>query len=159
MDTTFNIVLGIISGILTSAFIFLLSKIFVNIVMPWYQRIIYKGVDLNGEWLGEMIDTAELSFPFRINLIQNAHDLSGNAHIDKSKAKDSDHGTHYKMNGYVWEGYVTLNFQSDDRTRLSFATSLLQVKKGGLKLEGYFVFRDMRHDEIRERLVYFNRKI
>jgi len=157
METTTTIVLGVVSGILTTAFLYMLSRFFTVVLLPWYQRVKYEGVDLNGTWTGKVIDSDEIVFPFRLILDQNAHELTGTATLDKSKAMDGDPATTYSLSGNAWEGYVTLNYKSVDKTRLSFATSLLRVVRGGRKLEGYFIFRDLRHDEIRERVLYFER--
>lgn len=157
MTATLNIILGIATGIITTVLIYLANQIFRKLVLPWYEKIKYKGVDLAGQWTGEMVDSSEISMPFNLNIKQNANRLQGIASIDKSKAHDTYNMTSYNVKGSVWEGYVTLNYQSTDRTRLSFATSLLQVRMGGRKMEGIFVFRDVRQDEIRERRVIFKR--
>lgn len=157
MEITTIIVLGVVSGTLTTAFLYVLSRFFTEVLLPWYQRVKYQGVDLHGTWTGKVIDSDEIVFPFRLILDQNAHQLTGTATLDKSTAMDGDSSTTYSLSGNVWEGYITLNYKSLDRTRLSFATSLLRVVRGGRKLEGYFVFRDMKHDEIRERVAYFDR--
>ena len=157
MNASINIILGIATGIITAALIYVANQIFLKLVMPWYQNIKYKGVDLGGNWTGEMVDTTEISMPFTLNIKQKANKLKGFANLDKSKANDTYNITTYNIKGSVWEGYVTINYQSTDRTRLSFATSLLQVRMGGRKMEGIFVFRDVRHDEIRERRVIFKR--
>lgn len=157
MIETLHIMLGITTGIITAVLLYIFNQIFKKLLLPWYQNFKYKGVDLNGKWTGFMIDTPEVSFPFNIKLDQNAHDINGTAELNKSQTRDKYSMTKYDVSGYVWEGYITLNFQSSDRTRLSFATALLQVLKGGRRLEGFFVFRDLRHDGIRERPVYFDR--
>ena len=157
MEATTTIVLGVVSGILTATFLYVLSRFFTVVLIPWYQRFKYEGVDLQGTWAGKVIDDAEIKFPFQLILDQNAHELTGTATLDKSTAMDGDTSTTYSLSGNVWEGYVTFNYKSVDRTRLSFATSLLRVVRGGRKLEGYFIFRDLRHDEIRERFIYFDR--
>ena len=51
IDTSsITIILGVVSGIVTTGLLYLLGIIFTKIVLPWYQKLIYKGVDLNGEW-------------------------------------------------------------------------------------------------------------
>ena len=71
MSASFNIVLGIVSGVLTATFLYILSLIFKNILIPWYQRIKYKGVELKGKWSGMMIDSPEISFPFERQKIKD----------------------------------------------------------------------------------------
>jgi len=153
-----TIILGIVSGILTTLFLLLANYIFRHLLIPWYQRLIYKGIDLNGTWLGYMHDSDEIDMPFTMVIKQSAHNISGTATIIKSLSKDIDKSTIYDIAGYVWEGYITINFQSIDRTRLAFATTLLQICKGGRCLTGRFIFRDLRADEIRERQLLLHRE-
>jgi hypothetical protein len=146
-------ILGVLSCVLTAGLLYLVSRLFRSVVIPWYERVAYKGVDLQGSWTGKLLDTNEFIFPLTITLRQNAHSLQGNAFLDKSSGTDTDRSTHYEVTGSTWEGYVCLNFQSLDRKRLAFATALFQIFKGGREIRGPFTFRDMLHDEIRARQV------
>src|SRR5277367_4995393 len=46
-----EIFIGVLSGIVTTLLIFTVSWIFNNGIAPWYQRLIYKGVDISGDWI------------------------------------------------------------------------------------------------------------
>ncbi len=46
MSNSETIILGIVSGIITSAVIYLLVLIFNHIVLPWYRAFVYRGVSI-----------------------------------------------------------------------------------------------------------------
>ncbi len=47
-----TIIIGIVTGILSSAIIWALINTFQNTFIPWYQSGIYRGTDLEGTWSG-----------------------------------------------------------------------------------------------------------
>lgn len=47
---TSNIIIGILTGILTTAILYLISRMFIDLVMPWYRSIRYTGIDVSGVW-------------------------------------------------------------------------------------------------------------
>jgi hypothetical protein len=51
MSITDSIFVGVINGILTSALLFIVVQIIRKIVIPWYQSLIYRGTDINGDWI------------------------------------------------------------------------------------------------------------
>ena len=54
MSNSETIVLGIVSGIITSAVIYLFVLIFNHIVLPWYRAFVYRGVGIDGTWEEEL---------------------------------------------------------------------------------------------------------
>jgi hypothetical protein len=123
-DISLNIVLGIFSGILTSALLFALNRLFLEVVVPWYQQLIYEGVDLRDLWVYDHSKSDGVG-KFRLKLEQKAHNLSGQLTYT-SVEKDTESVISYLVSGTVWEGYVTLNLKSSDRRRIAFATTLLR---------------------------------
>jgi hypothetical protein len=141
-----TIVLGIVSGIITTALLYLAGIVFTKIIIPWYQKIIYQGVDLNGEWKFERQLNNESEI-FRLSLVQNANSISGQLtylRINNEETRE----VNYLLNGSVWEGYLTLNMKSKDRRAIAYATSLLKVERGGRELKGNHCFRNFRTDQV-----------
>jgi hypothetical protein len=136
------IIVGVFAGVLSSALIFILSKIWLRILLPWYQKIIYKGIDIETTWVADFGEGAKSNF--ELTLKQNAHDLTGHALV----IKESGEKLLFKAKGSVWEGYISLSMKTVDRKRLSFANILLKVCNGGSKLEGKLTFRNMSDDAV-----------
>jgi hypothetical protein len=158
MSEVETVVLGIVSGVLTTVALYLVGILFTNIVIPWYQAVTYKGVDINGTWEFEYKET-ERKAKFEMTLRQRAHEISGDATIlQGTDLNNPSTITNLSIDGSIWEGYITLNMQSKDRTRLSYSTSLLQVLNGGSTLQGNYVFRSIKSDEIQNTEMRWRRK-
>lgn len=127
------IVLGVVSGVLSAAIVYLLVSIFKNIVIPWYLKIVYQGIDISGNWKTKVeFSNGEKTEALSIN--QSAHSLKGTL----VRHQDIDGITSIstsKVKGEVWEGCVTLKIRSTDSKKLSFGNMLLKVE--GEKLVGY----------------------
>ena len=146
MDTLQAVVIGIVTGILTTVLLFLVKEFIQKVAIPWYQELIYKGVDLNGTWKKEY-GGEEKGTKFKLILDQSAHKLRGSLlFMQIEKGEESSH--EFSVEGYLWEGYATLNFRPKNRKILSYAAALLKVCKGGSELQGYLSFRNVDKDEV-----------
>ena len=141
-----NIFISVFSGVITAWIIFLLAQFFRKIVVPWYQAIRYEGVDINGTWKHE-VATEISNGCLTLNFKQNAHRLTGSAHLKHTSAEKEKELT-YTLEGSLWEGYASMTLKSSDRKRISFATLLVKVVQGGKQLEGAFSYRNIKTDDV-----------
>ncbi len=154
-----NVVLGVVSGVLTSAFLYLGALLVQRHLLPWYRDITYKGVDVSGVWQAELKNEDGLKARFEMQLRQRAHEVSGLTTIVQGKDLDKPAIINtLTLSGNVWEGFITLNLKSADRKRLSFATTLLEVTRGGATLQGKFLWRSIQTDDIRSAEIAWRRK-
>lgn len=154
-----TVVLGVVSGIFTTALLYTLRILLKSHLIPWYQKSIYKGVDVNGIWIASV--TSENGIHGRLEMVirQNAHELRGETTIVQGRdLENPSQVTNLTMQGNVWEGFITLNQQSKDRSRLSYSTSLLQVLNGGIRLKGVYCFRSIQTDKIESLDIKWERK-
>src|SRR5689334_15488330 len=142
------IIWGIVAGVMTSAFLAALAAFFQKVLIPWYEVLVYKGVDLQGKWIAQKTYSNGISYHYSLLLKQSAHALEGSMTISKMNSPPSQGGQYlgdyvqkFDVIGSTWEGFVTLNMTSDDRRSLSFATTLLQVTKRGAALSGHMAYR------------------
>jgi hypothetical protein len=149
------IIWGVVAGAITSTILLVVAKIFSKIILPWYQDLIYKGVDLQGKWVSQKTYPNGITYHYTLTLRQNAHRLDGNMTISKMNSSQNpsagylgDYVQAFTVSGTTWEGFVTLNMTSNDRRSLSFATSLLQVRDRGLSLIGHMAYRSSRIDQV-----------
>ncbi len=149
MYTLQAVVIGIVTGILTTVLLFFVKQFIQKVAIPWYQELIYQGVDLSGAWKNEYSGEKKRT-KFKLILDQSAHKLKGSLlFIQKEKDKDMESSGEFSVEGYLWEGYATLNFRPKNRKTLSYAAALLKVCNGGTTLQGYLNFRDLRKkDEV-----------
>src|SRR5438876_8763933 len=75
-----DFMIGIVSGVMTGVLIFLFSRVWQRVVMPWYEERLYNGVDVSGDWVvsheGAEKDTSWSHTGF-LSLKQSANRLAG----------------------------------------------------------------------------------
>ena len=152
-----NLIWGIVAGILTSGVLLLMGLILKRIIIPWYQALVYQGVDLEGIWV-QTLDTEWAQYHYQLTLKQHAHALKGLMTITKSGSKGSDYVQNFDVIGSAWEGFVTINMKSTDRKSLSFATALLKVGNRGAFLEGHMSYRGSTSSEVESEKTRLDRR-
>jgi hypothetical protein len=149
------IIWGVVAGIATSAALLVLSKFFEKVLIPWYQELVFKGIDLRGKWIAQKTYLNGISYHYSLLLKQSAHTLRGSMTISKMNSQPGppggqlgDYVQSFDVRGTTWEGFLTINMTSDDRRSLSFATALLQVRNRGQALVGHMAYRSSRVDQV-----------
>ena len=104
-DETFNpVLLGIISSLLATSIFIALSKLFNNIVLPWYGDKIYRGVRIDGKWdLDEWEDDIDKTFEFNLN--QKGDSVKGFHYHKIKKENGAIISESYTVNGCIRDGY------------------------------------------------------
>ena len=134
MEDTELMVLGIVTGILTTTIILLAKSFFYQVVVPWYLSVTYKGVDLAGKWVAQ-----KEGHTFTLEIKQYAHKIQGVLIISQDEKDKLANASHY-INGEVWEGYLSLHSNTVDKRRLSYGNLLLKIESGQL-LKGIYTAR------------------
>ncbi len=132
---------GVVAGVATSALLALLSTLVSKVLLPWYLQLVYRGVDLRGDWTYETAMTPSGQFSAQLSLEQRAHKITGQATIRQSGTPNNDYVTFFTVEGSTWEGFLMLNLQSKNRKVLSYVTGLFKVTGRGEGLEGHWVYR------------------
>ena len=142
MDLLKVILIGVFSGVITTIVIYILNVIFKRILLPWYQAISYKGIDVSGSWEGNIDSKKDIIyFTGKLTLQQNAHDLIGSYVIVKYENEKVLKITSMKVSGTVWEGFVSLTCRTVSNKNLSFGSMLLKINDE--QLNGHQIFRNL----------------
>ena len=147
MDIPTTIILGIVSGILTSALLLLIINIFKKIIIPWYQITIYRGIDINGVWKQEIQQNKDDKENYTLSLKQKGHILKGTLSIFQSH-KETVGEIVFEANGELLDGNVILSMKTQDIRQQGMATILAKCTGGGVKLEGSLSFLNAYKDKI-----------
>jgi len=134
-------ILGIITGIITTWLIIVCKYLWQQKVTPYLRAIRYQGVLVDGSWIGTSKDNEHES-ESRLILNQSAQELAG-SFIFSFKGIGRDFTLEFNVTGYMWEGYLTLNFLPKDKRVTSYATALLKLHGGGMQLIGQMCFRNV----------------
>ena len=137
---------GIIAGIFTTWIILGVKVLWQSKITPYLRAIRYQGVKVDGPWIGNSKDEDHQS-DSRLFLTQSAHELKG-SFVFTFKNKEKAFTLDFEVKGYMWEGYITLNFIPKDRRVTSYGTALLKLHGGGAWLVGQMCFRNVEEENV-----------
>ncbi|MEZ0174119.1 MAG: hypothetical protein AB9Q20_07375 [Candidatus Reddybacter sp.] len=151
MDIYKTVIIGVFSGVLTSAFIFLCINIFNKILIPWYRSMIYSGIDISGEWKETVVHEGATDIStYQLNQKERA--VYGTKTIVKQyKTKDKCETKVLKLEGNFIDGHLLLTATSKSKKIQSLSTYLLKIGKGGSALIGQANWVDSGTGNIRTR--------
>ncbi|MGF1705545.1 hypothetical protein [Enterovibrio baiacu] len=143
-----TIILGVVSGILTTCTLFVFSKFITLWLIPRYQEWRYQGADVNGTWVADLIQSEPaIRTKHSLSIRQHAHKLSGSLHFE-FESESKSFTTDFEVSGEYWEGYFILVFKSVDRKLFSRASSVMKLIDGGNGMAGHFSFRNVDLDSV-----------
>lgn len=156
-------IVGIITGILTTAVLYLIKVYWSNSVKPFVEATRYQGVMIDGYWVGasKNEDTEKgiiYSNEARLMLRQNAHSLEGEF-LFKFTNPHKSFTSEYSVSGYMWEGYITLNFKPKDKRLTSYGTALMKLHNGGHLLIGIWAFRNVESEFVDQTSLSLSREV
>lgn len=141
METvTWNIVIGIVAGLITASVLLILKTLFTNSFVPWYRQVMFKGLNLSGSWHSAVSGQKML-----LEIKQSCEKLGGKATVQLIKndfhesARDGLHLDDirtFDVIGEVSERFVSLKLKHTDTTRIGIVTFLLQIDGDGTRLSG-----------------------
>lgn len=149
--------LGIITGILTSFLLLAGKKLWDGWAVPFIRATRYSGVQVEGTWIGVNPDPEEGN-KIRLFLRQSAHDLAGDMTLTLTGG-GSERVLDFVVNGYMWEGFLTLNLRPKDRRVTSYATVLVKLHDGGQRLLGQMAFRNVQADIVETSKLILSRTV
>ncbi len=151
LETIYNLTIEI-----TGSFIaFILAFFWYKSIIPEFEKIVYKGVKIGGEW--KFIQAEKFADGTKpdvvreiiINIKQKAHRLEGNAKsIKTNEHNEITDVLTYDISGEISDRFVTLNFKSNDQIRVAYSNCLLEVVSMGHVMKGYRNFYGFKKEKI-----------
>ncbi|WP_156115081.1 hypothetical protein [Pseudomonas sp. ML96] len=141
MEAVLNMMIGVFTGVITTVLLYLTKLIIDKILLPWYQNLTYRGIDVSGVWEGEFSSSDTANFTAKLTLDQSAHNLSGSYIVIKYINGEEQKITSMSVSGEVWEGFVSLKCRTISNKNLSFGSMLLKINDS--ELNGHKVFRNL----------------
>jgi len=123
--------IGVVSGIVTSALIFLFQIIYLRIIRPWYDERVYKDTEIEGRWKIVYEGVEDLTEEVA-ELKRNAHHVTGTITV----LKGPDAGRTYSLVGEFKNSLLTVNYCAVDKLALDRGAFVLQVTKNGYGFSG-----------------------
>ena len=152
---------GVVSGIVTSIIVWVTGVIWFKKAVPWYENILYRGISLKGHWersadgpdqetIWTQIETMDLD--------QNAATITGTATLTPdTQCVDKQKQISLLVSGEISDRFVTLNFRSPTRDRLSYSSLLMTVSGDGNELDGHACWYNVDDGRIKSGSVKYQR--
>ena len=142
MNNSETIIIGVVSGVLTSAFLYIAIQIFNKIILPWYRGVIYSGVNIEGQWIEEhdFGNGNQQSATFR--LIQKANSISGSVTVVKSSKGQVTQTDIMNLKGSLKDRLLNVTVTPADSKRLGIGTFLHEITGDATSMEGAVCWYD-----------------
>ena len=141
------IISGIISGVLSSVIVWLFYRFWSDTLLPWYQMRVYRGVSVQGLWIGTRVDGNNM-FAFSLNLAQRGHNLLGTFTAKDKLAAGEETETAFDLRGVITNSYVLLNYSPASVHRYGSGAFLFQIFNAGAQLRGGMLYLQTRTGSI-----------
>jgi hypothetical protein len=145
-----NITIGIISGIVTAILIWFFVLVFNGLIKPYISEILYRGVDLEGEWhadcfiertvgSGSEKKTERIKHKeFTISIKQSAYVVRGDMIVKNINGREESF-SFYQYTGVIRDNFVVLNYTPKSKKNIGMGSIFLIVRNGGKGLEGNLI--------------------
>ena len=147
-----SIVVGVISGVLTSIAVAAILLFIRKVAVPWYQSITYSGINLSGTW--HAVDPT-MAQRIELTITQTAKNIKGQAIFSHVHGEDDDERPFdyeptrtFSLTGITQDRFVTLTLRHTNIDRLGINCYLLEVIGDGRRMAGVFSFYSVNTNQI-----------
>ena len=109
-DITITIFIGVLSGVMTTALIWITLKLFDKVVIPWYQQSVYRGIDISGEWSSNKEYLGKVMVDQTIQITQKGHRINGTLISRNKIPSKGEDTTSFSIEGEIFDNYVDLEY-------------------------------------------------
>ena len=140
-SVSFQIILGIFTGIATTGLLWCLKIIWERRIRPDIERMLYNGLQIDGPWHAQQLEPDKSAVQFTLSIHQTASKIGGEGRI-RLVNQSNEFDTPGRLVGELWEGYLAFTFRPYDRRSTAIMSGLLRVTEAGAVLHGYLSFRE-----------------
>lgn len=133
MDPSETIIVGVITGIITSFVLFTFNKLIKNSLIPWYRSVIYKGMNVSGQWFSYSLFSQKVV----LEIEQNCEVIKGKAtYVLESDDSETDTIRTFDVKGEIRNKFIIMNLYHTDNRKLGVVTYLFEAVGDGSIMEG-----------------------
>jgi len=122
-----------------------------TIIIPFYERLVYKGVSIQGIWSQnikyDMGTPNQIEYTETINITQKANKITGIYTVTNIIPGQKTTTAIYTIQGSIINGYVTFKGEISNN-KVGICSFLLRVTSGGAIMIGSNIFIDQNIDGI-----------
>lgn len=130
-----EVVVGVVTGIVTSLLIFLFLEASKTIILPWYRQFIYKGINISGEWYSTV---APFPQTIKLELDQKANHITGTATYvnEPENTGEIEKIRTFRVEGNIEDRFVEMSLHHTDKSRIGVVSYLFEVVGDGREMQG-----------------------
>ncbi|MBI2003812.1 MAG: hypothetical protein HYS78_02455 [Parcubacteria group bacterium] len=140
-DISTDIIIGVIAGVITYALSELVATFFKRVTIPWYQSIIYQGVNIKGTWYGfdatvedgEYIKAEESESTIILN--QQGNKITGELLLTKQPNGEKCRKL-FELDGVFTDNILTLKNKVRESDVMGMGTFIMKIVGGGKEFKG-----------------------
>lgn len=133
---TSEIIVSLITSVITWT-VLIFGK---NVIIPFYETIVYKGILVSGTWTHTSTlhqgTHDETTYTEKLFLKQSASSIEGNYTVVSLFKDNTQVVSTYDIKGRVKDGYIVLTANIQDQKQIGCGSFVLKVISGGQKLFG-----------------------
>lgn len=158
-----SIIIGVFSGLLTSAVLRVLKSLWDHNIKPGYENAIYKDAKIEGKWIGRFVDEYEEDFEpdaeddddkpnrYGLELERVGHAISGVL----IGLDGGDAGRVFEVKGSFRNLIISGTFESKNKQCIERGCLNLMLKGNGLRMEGYLTnYEDNDHEVFASKILF-----
>ena len=157
MSISESLILGVVSGVATSALLYLFAGMFNRIVIPWYRQLIYRGITADGKWESDVVFPNGTQQYTTVDLRQTANTLSGNAQIAKYHNDKLESNEAFAITGSISDRLLHIIQRPRDHRRLGYGICLMEIIGDGSRMRGATSWYDAGSAEVHCRPLLWTR--
>lgn len=148
MNILSSIVVGVVSGVLASALIFLAVQLFQRAIIPWYRQLVYRGIDVTGTWENRLEFGKDRIQTATIVLTQRAERVNGTVTLMKVIDNRTRPAETLELDAELSNRFLVGTMSPTDSKRLVAVTVLLEVVGDGRRMKGWTSWYDAKAAQV-----------
>lgn len=159
MNASESIILGVVSGILTSVVLELLTGFVRKVLIPWYRQLIYKGIDISGDWYSSKTNPSGNVQETVMSIKQRADKVTCSMTIAKKNQKTNQTEIKtFDFLGGIQDRFVSISGKNVDKQALGIHSELLEIVGDGKIMQGQSIWYSVTNKEIQAGEILWTRK-
>ncbi|HEV2611057.1 MAG TPA: hypothetical protein VGU61_12380 [Noviherbaspirillum sp.] len=144
---------GVIAGLVTGILIWLFRAVWLKILSPFIEDLLYRGVRIEGLWIAELVG-AESTHKEEIVIKQWGNRVAGTLKCIEGQDQNSS----YSFSGTFKNLILTAMYESTDKFSTDRGTFTVRLEDNGSYFKGHTVYLGATDGELSDAAYVWNKK-
>jgi hypothetical protein len=154
MDFLSKVTIGVIGGLVATFLTFVIRRLWLSIVVPWYEERVYQDAHFEGLWDAKETYSDRTNDEYTFELTRQGHQANGTLVC----VRGPDEAKTYLLTGSFKNLILTLTWVSREKSALDRGAWTLKLTDNGMKFVGYGAYYSPSHDVVESSVVEARKK-